>query len=103
MANIRTPNQLPEWARDMVRVCGDDLIQDIVRDNAGHCGVPERSGLIPTKPGSDKVTPLTGENTRGWQPAAPLKQPDGVREIDRLCDAADRVDRAEWRKRGGPV
>jgi hypothetical protein len=91
---------LPEWARDMIAVCGDDLMKAIVEDQRR--GVSPPSGLTPQAPGGDKVVPVDTENRSGWRQSPPLAQPPGIDHVDRLCQQADLADRIEWiRKRGG--
>jgi hypothetical protein len=61
--------RLEEWEREMARAVGTDVLRDIVRDNAGHGGVPSSgSSMIPRKPGeppNDVVQPR-GSAGHGW-------------------------------------
>ena len=99
--------RLPEWQRDLIKTCPDDLMKNIVADNRSR---PSSGGsMIPTVSliGAGKVsTPDIGPKYRpyqepapepadrsGWRDTPALKQPDGLQHIDRMLDEEDRI----WR------
>jgi hypothetical protein len=88
---------LQEWERDLVRGVGTDLMRDLVKDFRR--GVPQPKSLA-QPPDSKSATPTPGS---GWVQAPPIGPPPGIAQLDKLCEAADRADREEWKKRGGPL
>jgi hypothetical protein len=101
--------RLPEWQRDLINTCPDDLVKSIVSDNrsqpsSGGSHLPNATvSLI----GAGKVsTPDIGPKYRpyqppaeepadrsGWRDAQALKPPEGLQHIDRMLDEEDRI----WR------
>jgi hypothetical protein len=97
---------------DLARNVPTDLMQQIVADNrsrpsTGGSMLPQNK-VVPV--GAGKVsTPDIGPKYRryeeppteetadrsGWREGRALRPPDGVREVDLLCDQADLLDRAE--------
>ena len=73
--------RLPEWQQEMVDCVGDDLIQQIVRDNKKSVSLPG--------------APAESPKGSGWVEEVPLKPPPGVAVLDQLMDEQDRRDRAE--------
>jgi hypothetical protein len=71
---------IPEWQLQMAEDVGTAVIQDLVAD-------AHRTGL-PTIPSE----PVRGS---GWTDQVPLKPPEGINYVDRLCDAADRQDKLD--------
>jgi hypothetical protein len=89
---------LEEWERDMARAVDDRLMRDLVSDAQAHKTIISNG----TAAKNDKVTPVgagvavdagPGAKHRGWVEAPKLKQPEGVKLIDEIAEAFDKVDR----------
>ena len=89
-------DRLPEWMRDMTRCVDDKLMKQLCEDFRTY------SVSLPL-PKDQAAAQEVRARTNGWVTAPQLKQPDGVRIVDELCDQADAADRAAWKWRGGPV
>jgi hypothetical protein len=72
----------------MLRACPTSLIQDIVSDLRG--GPAQRSSIIPE---NNRSAP--GAPGSGWQKERPLRAPEGVDLIDRMCATADALERIQ--------
>jgi hypothetical protein len=77
-----------QWARDLVRANREAGI-----DAAMRAEMADR--YRPPAPPVSRPAPAPTSGGSGWAPAIPLGPPPGVREVDRLCDAADAIDRRE--------
>jgi hypothetical protein len=102
--------RLPEWQRDLIKTCPDDLMRSIVADNRSQ---PSSGGsMLPNATVSivgagRTVDPDVGPKYRpyvppeepadrsGWRDSPQLRPPEGVNYVDALCDQADAIDRAE--------
>ena len=78
---------IPEWQRDMANCVGDDLLRDIVADS--------KRGLQPSSPLKQSGPTVEVKRGSGWQDAAPLQQPPGIKIIDAMMDQQDKLDKAE--------
>jgi hypothetical protein len=90
---ICSPGQW-QWARDMVKANREAGV-----DAAMRAELADR--MRPREPPKLGPGPAAEAGGSGWAPVIPLEPPPGIREVDRLCDAQDAVDRAELRKRLG--
>jgi hypothetical protein len=88
MPDYRVPPQ--PWVQDALKVCGDDLMRDIVSDARAHNVILSRGGTAPAKDNKEETA-----DRSGWREGRALKPPDGIREIDALCDHADAVQKLE--------
>jgi hypothetical protein len=102
--------RLPEWQRDLIKTCPDDLMKSIVADNRSQ---PSSGGsMLPNATVSivgagRTVDPDVGPKYRpyvppeepadrsGWRDSPQLRPPEGINYVDALCDHADAIDRAE--------
>jgi hypothetical protein len=93
--------RLEDWEEDMRRVVSDKLMQDIVADNrrqapsaAGPAAKVTIAGAPRVVTGSDAVA---HGGSGGWAEARSIEnyRAPGIDHIDRLCDAADLLDRAQ--------
>jgi hypothetical protein len=107
--------RLPEWQRDLIKTCPDDLMKSIVADNRSQ---PSSGGsMLPNATVSivgagRTVDPVLGPKYRpyvrpaeddnatpaersGWKEGTPLRPPPGINYVDALCDQADAIDKAE--------
>ena len=85
--NPFTRDQLAE----MERACPTSTMRDIVRDNQAPQG-PSSQGAIPSSQAVSNVRGVPGSGT-GWAHQAPLTNPPGTAQADRLMDEQDRRDR----------
>jgi hypothetical protein len=75
--------------KDALKVCGDDLMRDIVSDARAHAVILSRGGTAPAKDNKEET------DRSGWREGRALKPPDGINVIDQLCDHADAVEKLE--------
>jgi len=80
---------LQEWELEASKAVDDALVRSIVDDFRRGPAQPSSLGTTPDKP---KVEPKAGS---GWEDAAPLQQPPGIKIIDAMMDQQDKIDRAE--------
>jgi hypothetical protein len=78
----------PQAMAEMVRAVPDALMRDIARDGRRTSTLSALGGEPPAKPRGS-----------GWRDAAPLTNPSGVAQADRLMDEQDRRDRVELAQR----
>jgi hypothetical protein len=75
-----------EWELEAERAAPTSLIRDVVSD--AYKGISQSASLIPPRQRSDeKPRAVSGGSV-------PIQPPPGIAAIHRLCDAADRADRA---------
>jgi hypothetical protein len=87
-----------DWLRRSLKACGNDVMADIVRDNAGD--FPRSGSMIPSKP--SKVVPqgagkvVDAGPSSGWvkPPQVDQWKAPGIDIIDDMVAQQDRVDRA---------
>jgi hypothetical protein len=72
----------------MYKACPDSLMRDIANDLRG--GPARPSSIIPENNRSG-----AGERGSGWARERPLRAPEGVELIDRMCATADAVARIQ--------
>jgi hypothetical protein len=72
----------------MYKACSDSLMRDLVNDLRS--GPAQPSSIIP-----DNNRLGAGERGSGWQKEIPLRPPEGVELIDRMCRTADAVERIQ--------
>jgi hypothetical protein len=72
----------------MTRACPTSLMQDIANDLRS--GPARPSSIIPDNNRSAPAAPGSG-----WQKERPLRAPEGVNLIDRMCDTADALERIQ--------
>jgi hypothetical protein len=72
----------------MLRVADTKGVQDLVNDFRG--GPTQSSSIMPQR---DRSGPA--ERGSGWQKERPLRAPEGIDLIDRMCATADAVERIQ--------
>jgi hypothetical protein len=68
------------------------VTQDIVRDNRH---TSHSTSLIPPK----RSQPEGPSKGSGWAEPQPLRPPEGIALVDKLCDAQDALDRRELERK----
>jgi hypothetical protein len=77
----------PQVLRDHVAAVPSGVVRDVVGDGGATATL---------KPIAGATTPRVADlNRSGWRESAPLSNPPGVAQADRLMDAADARDRAD--------
>jgi hypothetical protein len=72
----------------MMKAAPTSLVQDIVNDFRG--GATQPSSIMPQRDRAGPAVPGSG-----WQKERPLRAPEGVDLIDRMCATADAVERIQ--------
>jgi hypothetical protein len=81
-------DQGDSWVRRSLKACPNDLMRQIVADNAGDR--PTYSSPLP-KPKASQPSEEPQDRS-GWRDAQALKSPDGVSLVDQLVDQQDLLD-----------
>jgi hypothetical protein len=85
--------RIEPWERDLAKAVPDRLVRDIVADNRSPRGP---SSIAASNKTEDREPQERGT---GWMKETPIRPPEGVEWIDRLCEQQDALDRREREKR----
>jgi hypothetical protein len=81
-----------EVLADHVRAVGGVTVRQLVGDGGA-------TATLKPLAGANARPSVAQENRSGWRNAAPLSNPPGIAQADRLMDAADAADRVELAQR----
>jgi hypothetical protein len=86
--------RLEEYERDLINAVPDSVLRSLVGDARAHNVILSRGGTGTAKDNQEPPRP----NTNGWVNAPSTSKwqaQSGIDAVDRLCDAQDRIDKAE--------
>ena len=79
---------IPEWQLEAARAVPDDVVRSLVEDF-------RRGPAQPSSPLKQSGRTVEVNRGSGWQDAAPLSQPPGIKIMDAMMDQQDKIDKAE--------
>jgi hypothetical protein len=87
--------RLEEYEADLIRAVPDSLVRSLVEDARAHTVILSRGATGTAKDNNNEVP---RPNTHGWVDAPSTSKwqaESGIAAVDRLCDAQDKIDRAQ--------
>ena len=85
--------RIEPWQLEMAKFVPDKVVREIVSDNRRSSGKP--SSLAASNKTEDREPQERGT---GCPKERPIRPPEGVEWVDRLCEQQDRLDRREREK-----
>jgi hypothetical protein len=79
--------RLPEWQRDLIKTCPDDLMKSIVEDNRRGGDIHGRASAFPKA--TNQPSEERPRSNNGWADSPEIKPPPGVSLIDAMCAQED--------------